>query len=118
MENKDQRNQIPEDLEGKQDEKTSQTKNEHVEASPQTDENQDTQTTTEDEVKEKEPVADATTAPAVSTAKAEGSDGEKAKSRNRKKKMQPDRQRMKLVRKTVLWRNQFLHRLTFRRNQA
>lgn len=78
MENKDQRNQIPENPNGKQDEKTSQTENEHVEASPQTDEDQDAQATTSDEVKEKEPIADATNAPAVSTAKQDEPAAEKA----------------------------------------
>lgn len=55
MENKDQRNQIPEDLDGKQDEKTSPTQNEHVEASPKTDENQELPTAPSEEVKENEP---------------------------------------------------------------
>ncbi len=54
MENKDQRNQIPEDLDGKQDEKTSPTQNEHVEASPKTDENQEMHTAPSEEVKENE----------------------------------------------------------------
>lgn len=55
MENKDQRNQIPEDLDGKQDEKTSPTQNEHVEASPKTDENQELHSAPSEDVKENKP---------------------------------------------------------------
>jgi hypothetical protein len=54
MENKDQRNQIPDNHDGLMDEKTSPTHNDNVESSPETDENQNRETTPSEPVKETE----------------------------------------------------------------